>query len=91
MALFGLVICGIGIGHITADVLENNTAAIVPQQRITTTTVIDFAVTEPETTTTTLVTATTASTVEIRRPVPRKIHKPVQTYSASGYGYGGRR
>jgi hypothetical protein len=91
IGLFGLLICGIGIGRITADVLENNTAAIVPQERTTTTTVIDLAVIEPETTT------TTTSTVlpRITQP-PRAAEQqirakvPVARHSAPRYGYGGR-
>jgi hypothetical protein len=89
IALFGLVICGIGIGRITADVLANNTAAIVPQVRTTTTTVIDLAVIEPETTTTT--STVLARTTQPLRTAKQQIRAkvPVARHSAPRYGYGG--
>lgn len=89
IALFGLLICGIGIGRITADVLENNTAAIVPQERTTTTTVIGLAVIEPEATTTT--STTLAPTTQPPRAAQQQIRAkaPVARHSAPSYGYGG--
>jgi hypothetical protein len=86
IGLFGLLICGIGIGRITADVLENNTAAIVPQERTTTTTVIGLAVIEPEATTTT--STTLAPTTQPPRTGKQQIKAkvPVARHSAPSYG-----
>jgi hypothetical protein len=91
IALFGLLICGIGIGRITADVLENNTAAIVPQVRTTTTTVIDLAVIMPETTTTTTTSTVLPRITQPPRAAQQQIRAkvPVARHSAPSYGYGG--
>jgi hypothetical protein len=89
IGLLGLLICGIGIGRITADVLEKDTAAIVPQERTTTTTVIDLAVIESETTTTT--STALAPTTQPPRAAKQQIRAkvPVARHSAPSYGYGG--
>jgi hypothetical protein len=97
IAILGLVICGIGLGRITADVLANNTASIVPntapivpQERTTTTSVIDSSMIAPETTTTTTVLArTTQPPRTAKQQIRAKV--PVARYSPPDYGYGGRR
>jgi hypothetical protein len=88
IAFFGLLICGIGIGRITADVLENNTVSIVPQVRTTTTTVINSAAIEPETvTTSTVLPPTTQPPRAAKQQIRAKV--PVARHSAPSYGYGG--
>jgi hypothetical protein len=66
IGLLGLAICGLGIGLVTADVLEKTPAEVRPQEPTTTTTMINSSVIEPETTTTVESTSTT-----IPRPVGR--------------------
>jgi hypothetical protein len=71
IGLLGLAICVIGVGLVTADVLEKNKAAVVPQEpTTTTTTMINSSVTEPETTTTVEPTTTTVPRPVGRVPVP---------------------
>jgi hypothetical protein len=63
IGLLALAVCGLGIGRITADVIENHRAAVIPREPTTTTTMIDSAIIEPETTTTVQPTTTTTTTV----------------------------
>jgi hypothetical protein len=59
IGFLGMAIGGLGIGLVTADVIENHRAAVVPQEPTTTTTMINSSVIEPETTTTLAPTTTT--------------------------------
>jgi hypothetical protein len=69
VGLFGLAICVLGIGLVTADVLEKTPAEVQPQEP-TTTTMINSSVIEPGTTTTVEPTTTTAPRPAGRVPAP---------------------
>jgi CHAP domain len=72
IGLLGLAVCGLGIGLVTADVLEEREVRISTQHSPTTTTtmVINSSVIEPETTTTVAPTTTTAPRPVGRVPAP---------------------
>jgi hypothetical protein len=59
IGLLGLAICALGIGLVTADVLDKTPAELRLQEPTTTTTMINSSVIEPETTTTVEPTTTT--------------------------------
>jgi hypothetical protein len=70
IGLLGLAICGLGIGLVTADVLEKTPAEVGPQQPTTTTTLLYSSVIEPETTTTVEPTTTTTTPLVPRKAPP---------------------
>jgi hypothetical protein len=81
LGLLGVVICGLGIGLVTADFLENHRGAVMPQET-TTTTMINSSVIEPGTTTTVEPTTTTIPRPAGRVPAPM-LKKAAATVPAS--------
>jgi hypothetical protein len=61
IGILALAVCGVGIGLVTADVLEKRQVPISTQEPTTTTTMINSLVLEPETTTTVAPTTTTTA------------------------------
>jgi hypothetical protein len=75
IGILGLAVCGLGIGLVTADVLEERPVPISTQEPTTTTIMINSAVIEPETTTTVAPTTTTTMPRPVGRvpaPMPEK-------------------
>jgi hypothetical protein len=70
IGLLGLAICGLGIGLVTADVLEKPAVRISTEEPTTTTTMINSSVIVPETTTTIEPASTTVPGPVGRVPAP---------------------
>jgi hypothetical protein len=77
IGLFGLAVCALGIGLVTADVLEKTPAEVRPHEPTTTTTMINSSVIVPETTTTT--TSTPAKNPPLSRVHLQKARVSVPT------------